>query len=226
MDAPRALVVEDAAEFAAMIVPILEEAGYEVLVAETGGAGLSHMRTWDPDLVMLDVVLPDVDGFEVCRRLREFSDAFVIMVSGRGEEIDKVVGLSVGADDYVTKPYSAREVAARISAIRRRPRVDSTPGIRRFGRVQVDVEAREVSVDGGVVDLTRTEFDILAVLTGEPRRAFSREELISLVWGGGWFGDNHVVDVHVANLRAKLQEDARNPAHIKTVRGVGFRLDP
>jgi DNA-binding response OmpR family regulator len=226
VEAPRALVVEDAPEFAAMIVPILAEAGYDVRVAETGTDGLVQLRTWTPDLVMLDVVLPDIDGFEVCRRLREFSDAFVIMVSGRGDEVDKVVGLSVGADDYVTKPYSAREVAARISAIRRRPRADSTPGIRRFGRVQVDVEAREVTLDGAVVDLTRTEFDLLAVLSGEPRRAFSRDELIALVWGGGWFGDNHVVDVHVANLRAKLHEDARNPAHIKTVRGVGFRLDP
>jgi DNA-binding response OmpR family regulator len=226
VNAPRALVVEDAPEFAAMIVPILAEAGYDTRVAETGADALVQMRSWTPDLVMLDVVLPDVDGFEVCRRLREFSDAFVIMVSGRGDEVDKVVGLTVGADDYVTKPYSVREVAARISAIRRRPRVEKPGALRSFGEVEVDLEVREVTVAGTVVDLTRTEFDLLAVLVAEPRRAFSREDLITSVWGGGWFGDSHIVDVHMANLRAKLGEDGRDPQHIKTVRGVGFRLDP
>jgi DNA-binding response OmpR family regulator len=226
VNAPRALVVEDAPEFAAMIVPILAEAGYDTRVAETGADALAQMRSWSPDLVMLDVVLPDVDGFEVCRQLREFSDAFVIMVSGRGDEVDKVVGLTVGADDYVTKPYSVREVAARVSAIRRRPRVEKPGALRAFGEVEVDLEVREVTVAGTVVDLTRTEFDLLAVLVAEPRRAFSREDLISAVWGGGWFGDSHIVDVHMANLRAKLGEDGRDPQHIKTVRGVGFRLDP
>jgi DNA-binding response OmpR family regulator len=223
---PRALVVEDSPEFADMLVPLLEEAGYEARTEQTGAAALDTMRAWDPDLVMLDIVLPDVDGFEVCRRLREYSDAFVIMVSGRDEEIDKVVGLSVGADDYVTKPFSVREVAARISAIRRRPRVEKPGALRSFGEVEVDLEVREVTVAGTVVDLTRTEFDLLAVLVAEPRRAFSREDLISAVWGGGWFGDSHIVDVHMANLRAKLGEDGRDPQHIKTVRGVGFRLDP
>ena len=169
--------------------------------------------------------LPGIDGFEVCRRLREFSDAYVIMVTGRTDEVDRVVGLTVGADDYVTKPFSARELAARIGAMRRRPRSAPVGTRLEFDGLAIDAAAREVVLDGTRLDLTKIEFDLLSKLASEPRRVFARQQLLDSVWGGDWYGDDHVVDVHMGNLRKKLGESGSRPRFIHTVRGVGFRFD-
>jgi DNA-binding response OmpR family regulator len=223
---PTALIVEDAPEFVALLVPTLDGEGFDVSVATTGRDGIAIARELHPDLVVLDVTLPDVDGFEVCRVIRTFSDTYVVMVTGRREEIDKVLGLTVGADDYLTKPFNPRELSARITAMRRRPRTKRASNRRDFGGLVVDVDSREVRLGDEPVDLTRIEFDILAMVTGEPRRAFTRQDLLDSVWGSSWYGDDHIIDVHVANLRKKLGEDGSEPRHLKTVRNVGYRFDP
>jgi DNA-binding response OmpR family regulator len=163
----------------------------------------------------------------VCRRLRTFTDAYVVMLTGRQEEIDKLIGLSVGADDYVTKPFSPRELVARIRAMLRRPRAARAgAGVRlTLGDLVIDTGAREVHVDGREVELTRIEFDLLSAMAERPRVALTREQLLQLVWGPGWFGDDHVVDVHVSKLRQKLGDDPSAPRYVKTVRGVGYRLE-
>jgi DNA-binding response OmpR family regulator len=171
------------------------------------------------------VSLPGIDGFEVCRRMREFTDAYVIMVTGRTEEVDRIVGLTVGADDYVTKPFSARELSARISAMRRRPRTPQVAGRAEFDGLVIDVGAREAALDGERLDLTKIEFDLLTKLASAPRQVFARHQLLDAVWGPDWYGDDHVVDVHMGNLRKKLGESGNNPRFIHTVRGVGFRFE-
>jgi DNA-binding response OmpR family regulator len=226
MPAPIALLIEDSKEYALIGAKLLQREGFEVVVAHDGETGLGMARSRRPELVLLDVGLPGVDGFEVCRRIREFSDAYLIMVTGRTDEVDRVVGLTVGADDYVTKPFSARELAARIAAMRRRPRAAADPEVWDFGPLRVDVAARETVLDGELVDLTKVEFDLLAKLASEPRRAFTRLQLLDAVWGGDWYGDDHVVDVHVGNLRKKLGESGTSPRFVHTVRGVGFRFEP
>jgi len=171
-------------------------------------------------------MLPGVDGIEACRRIRAFSDAYIVMLTAKAEEVDKIVGLSVGADDYVTKPFSPRELVARIRAMLRRPRQAADVGepVRRFGDLTVDPAAREVLLDGRPVELTRLEFDLLDALSGSPRLVLTRSQLLERVWGPSWFGDDHVVDVHIANLRQKLGDDPRSPRYIRTVRGVGYRM--
>ena len=226
MPAPVALLIEDSKEYALIGAKLLQREGFNVLVAHDGETGLSLARSRKPELVLLDIGLPGVDGFEVCRRLRDFSDAYLIMVTGRTDEVDRVVGLTVGADDYVTKPFSARELAARIGAMRRRPRVTADPEVWDFGPLRVDVAARETTLDGQLLDLTKVEFDLLAKLASEPRRAFTRAQLLDAVWGVEWFSDDHVVDVHVGNLRKKLGESGSRPRFVHTVRGVGFRFEP
>ena len=226
MPAPVALLIEDSKEYALIGTKLLQREGFDVVVAHDGETGLRLARSRQPELVLLDVGLPGVDGFEVCRRLRDFSDAYLIMVTGRGDEVDRVVGLTVGADDYVTKPFSARELAARIAAMRRRPRAAADPGVWDFGPLRVDVAARETTLDGRLLDLTKVEFDLLAKLASEPRRAFTRAQLLEGVWGTDWYGDDHFVDVHIGNLRKKLGESGSSPRFVHTVRGVGFRFEP
>jgi DNA-binding response OmpR family regulator len=223
--APVALLVEDSKEYAVIGTKLLEREGFQVVVARDGETGVGLARARKPEVILLDVSLPGLDGFEACRRIREFSDAYVIMVTGRTDEVDRVVGLTVGADDYVTKPFSARELAARIAAMRRRPRAAPDPETWDFGSLRIDVAARETILDGQVLDLTRLEFDLLAKLASEPRRAFSRDQLLNAVWGGDWYGDDHVVDVHIGNLRKKLGESGTQPRFVHTVRGVGFRFE-
>jgi len=227
MSSPCALLVEDTEEFVAIGTRLLENEGYLVTVARDGAEAVRLARSHSPELVLLDINLPTMDGLEVCRKIREFSDAYVIMLTARTEEFDRVLGLAVGADDYVTKPFSVQEVAMRIKAMRRRPRMtDNRSPIFDFGNLVLDPMAREVRVAGQLVDLTRIEFDLLDTLARAPRRAFSRRALLAQVWGEDWFGDDHVVDVHLANLRRKIGEPASSPKHIKTVRGVGYRFDP
>jgi len=179
-------------------------------------------------------MMPGVDGIEVCRRLRTFSDAYVLMLTARAEEIDTLIGLSVGADDYMTKPFSSRVLVARIRSLLRRPRTAgevpersgerSAVPPRRFGALEIDIEAREVSVDGRPVSLTPLEFDLLAVLSSRPGTAFSRARLREQVWGPGWFGDDRVVAIHIGHVRRKLGDDVSDPRYIRTVRGVGYRM--
>lgn len=225
MGRSAALLVEDNREYALIGTRLLENEGYEVHVAIDGETGLGLARAFRPEVVLLDVSLPGIDGFEVCRRLREFSDAYVIMVTGRTDEVDRIVGLTVGADDYVTKPFSARELAARIAAMRRRPRSAPVSSRLEFDGLTIDESAREVTLDGKLLELTKIEFDLLSKLASEPRRVFARQQLLDAVWGGDWYGDDHVVDVHMGNLRKKLGESGSKPRFIFTVRGVGFRFE-
>ncbi|MER7072460.1 response regulator transcription factor [Terrabacter sp. NPDC000476] len=226
MARPTALVVEDTPEFALLSTKLLETEGFRVVTTPDGERAVDLARRETPELVLLDITLPGLDGIEVCRRIREFSDCYVVMVTARHEEIDRVLGLSMGADDYVTKPYSSRELAARIKAMRRRPRTPANPELRRFGELVVDPVAREVSLGGEPLDLTKIEYDLLDLLSGSPRRTFERAQLMSEVWGGEWHGDDHVIDVHLGNLRRKLGESASRQRHIRTVRGVGYRFEP
>jgi DNA-binding response OmpR family regulator len=224
----RALVVDDAPEFRELVSTVLRREGFVVRSEADGPAALDAAREFAPDVVVLDIGLPGMDGVEVCRQLRTFTDAYVVMLTGREEEVDKLIGLSVGADDYVTKPFSARELVARIRAMLRRPRggaVADPKTVRRLGDLELDIAAREVRVEGEVVALTRIEFDLLDALSERPRVALTRTQLLQQVWGPSWFGDDHVVDVHVSKLRQKLGDDPRRPRYLRTVRGVGYRLD-
>ncbi|WP_192814836.1 response regulator transcription factor [Tsukamurella sp. 1534] len=226
MTAETILVIEDEPALARLVRDYLTREGFDVLVAGDGEEGLRLVRETDPSVIVLDIGLPRMDGIEVCRSVRSFSDAYVIMLTARGDEVDKVVGLSVGADDYLVKPFSPREVVARVRAMLRRPRrmPDGVGSARRFGDLAVDLLAREVRVGERVVELTATEFDVLAVLARSPNIAFSRAQLIDAVWGGGWVGDERLVDVHVGRVRRKLGDEAADPKYVRTVRGVGYRM--
>ena len=225
-----ALVVEDAPDIALLLCDTLRQAGFDATGAETGALGLELARRLSPDLVTLDLTLPDIDGIEVCRRLREISNAYVIVLTARDEEADRLVGLEVGADDYMVKPFSPRELRARVRAMFRRPRLtDPAAGggdgsVLRIGGLVVDRESREVVLDGSAVALTRSEFDLLAALMGSPHRVWERDTLARHVQHTDWPGDDHVIDVHVANLRHKLGDTGRESRWVRTVRGVGYRF--
>jgi DNA-binding response OmpR family regulator len=229
--APRALVVDDAPENRMLVSALLVQQGFDVAQAEDGEAAVKAASLNPLDLIVLDLGLPDIDGVEVCRRVREFSDAHVLMLTAQDTELDKVVGFEAGADDYVTKPFSVAELVGRVKAVLRRanstakaPVATADAIMRTFGALTVDAPAREAKLDGAVLDLTRIEFDLLDTLTAEPRVAFSRAQLLERVWGENWFGDDHLVDVHISNLRRKLADDPRSPDFVCTVRGVGYRM--
>jgi DNA-binding response OmpR family regulator len=229
--ATRVLVVDDERPLVDLVGKYLGREGYEVRAAFDGDDALVQAREFDPDVIVLDVMLPGVDGIEVARQVRTFSDAYIVMLTARTEEIDRIVGLSVGADDYVTKPFSPRELVARVQAMLRRPRSEAPSrragsDVRRFGALTIDPAAREVRRDGQPVDLTKLEFDLLDTLSSEPRVVFSKQRLLDVVWGSSSFRDEHVVAVHVANLRRKLGDDGDDPRWIRTVRGVGYRMGP
>lgn len=230
----RALIVEDEQDLVALLRLHLEREGFEVHEALDGPAALEIARRVDLDVVVLDWMLPKLGGMEVLRELRSFSDAYVVMLTARTEEVDRIVGLSTGADDYLTKPFSPAELVARVRAMLRRPRgaVASTGSVTsegtplRFGGLSVDTVRREVRVGEKEVDLTALEFDLLATLAASPGAVFSRDRLLEKVWGGDYFGSDHVIDVHVANLRKKIEADPSNPRYVQTVRGVGYRFRP
>lgn len=222
-----ALVVDDEAPLAALLRSYLEREGFEVATAGDGETAVEVARDRAPDVIVLDLMLPGIDGIEACRRIRSFSDAYILMLTARAEEVDKIVGLSTGADDYLTKPFSPGELVARVRALLRRPRRGTASAApRRFGDLIVDPVGREVRMREEIVDLTRLEFDLLDALAESPHVALTRGQLLERVWGPTWFGDEHVVDVHIANLRRKLGDDGRSPRYIRTVRGVGYRMGP
>ncbi len=212
----RILLVDDEPPILELVRGYLEREGYEVSTARDGSTGLERARSDGPDVVVLDVMLPGMDGFEVLRQIRTFSDAYVLMLTARAEEVDRIIGLSVGADDYLVKPFSPRELVARVKALLRRPR--SAPPVA-TGSLVVDSARRTVLVREVAVSLTATEFDILALLAHDPGVVVTRAELLVAVWGMTFVGDDHLVDVHVANLRRKIGE-----GFVETVRGVGHKL--
>lgn len=221
------LVVDDEAVLAGVVASYLDRAGFDTTITGDGLEAVDLARRLDPTVIILDLGLPGLDGVEVCRQIRTFSDCYLIMLTARTDEVDVLIGLSVGADDYVTKPFSARELVARVQAMLRRPRTsgDAAPlPVRRFGELEVDPSAREARLAGSTVELTPTEFDLLAVLSARPRLAFSRRQLIETIWGDVGAGDEHLVDVHVANLRRKLGDEVSAQRYIITVRGVGYRM--
>jgi len=227
----RVLVVDDERALADLVGSYLARDGFEVSMAYDGAQAIDQARQVDPDVMVLDLGLPLIDGVEVCRVVRTFSDCYIVMLTARTEEIDKLIGLSVGADDYLTKPFSPRELLARIQAMLRRPRASTASRqsaqeapARRVGAVSIDVAGREVHLDGDPVALTRTEFDLLEALSGRPKLVFSRRQLIDAVWDQTWVGDEHLVDVHVGHLRKKLGDDSSSPRYVRTVRGIGYRM--
>jgi len=227
----RVLVVDDEQPLVQIIASYLDRDGFETRTAGDGAEAIALAREWDPAVVVLDLGLPQVDGIEVCRAVRTFSDCYIVMLTARVEEVDKLIGLSVGADDYLTKPFSPRELVARVRAMLRRPRHHTTygspaPQVSVFGSMSIDVSGREVHVEGVAVDLTRTEFDVLAALAARPHMVFSRAQIVEAVWGAGWVGDEHLVDVHIGHLRRKLGQPSSPAVFIRTVRGVGYRIGP
>lgn len=218
------LVVDDEPGIRRVLRGYLEAEGFRVSEAGSGAEAVEQVRSRAPAVVLLDVMLPDIDGLEVLRRIRTFSDAFVLLVTARTEEVDKLVGLGMGADDYVTKPFSPREVTARVKAVLRRSRPGPDGDRHAFPGLTVDAGRREVTVQGEPVALTALEFDLLTALAESPGRVFSRRQLLERVWGYDFFGDERVVDVHVRNLRQQLHDDASSPHIIGTVRGVGYKF--
>ena len=227
-DAHRALVVDDETALADIVADYLQREHFEVASAADGLDALRLARETDPDVVILDLSLPGLDGLEVCRQLRTFSDAYVVMLTARDTEVDTIVGLSVGADDYMTKPFSPRELVARVQAMLRRPRTTNgaavEPPPRVFGDLRLDIAGREVWVGDQPITLTRTEFDVLAALSARPGLVFTRRQLLEAVWGDNWVGNDHLIDVHIGHLRRKLSDDPANPRYVLTVRGVGYRM--
>jgi two-component system, OmpR family, response regulator RegX3 len=221
---PLILLVEDEESISDPFARALAREGFEPVVAKTAEEALKLAAVVDPELVLLDLMLPDGDGRDVCRELRRNSDMPIIMLTARGTETDRIVGLELGADDYVVKPFSSAEVIARIRAVLRRTQRDGGTGKRVFGDLEIDEEARRVYVDGKEVDLSRKEFDLLAVLADAAGRVLTRDHLMSRVWDENWFGPTKTLDVHIGTLRRKIGDDPSSPRYIHTVRGVGFRF--
>jgi len=221
----KILVIDDEPSIVKLVTAYLKPEGYDVLTATDGPSGLKAARAFKPDLVILDIMLPGMDGIELLSRLRRESEVYVILLTARTEETDKVVGLSVGADDYVTKPFSPRELTARVKAALRRIQTGADLSLGRsvmsFKHVYIDVDARKVTVDENSIELTTIEFELLMALAENHGRVLSREQLLEKVWGGEYFGEMRVVDVHLGHVRQKLGNDDL----IATVRGVGYRFE-
>lgn len=221
----KILVIDDEPSIVNLVSAYLKPEGYEVHTAADGPAGLKAARAFKPDLIVLDVMLPGMDGIELLSRLRRESDVYVILLTARTEETDKLVGLSVGADDYVTKPFSPRELTARVKAALRRmktgPGSGADGGVLSFRSLRIDIDARQVTVDERPVELTAIEFDLLRTLAENRGRVLTREQLLEKVWGGEYFGEMRVVDVHLGHVRQKLGDGG----FIATVRGVGYRFE-
>jgi two-component system alkaline phosphatase synthesis response regulator PhoP len=233
MQSTTILVVDDEPPILDLIASYLRADGFTVHTAQDGPSALAQARAVRPDLIVLDVMLPGMDGMEVCRRIQQEFDVYILMLTARAEEIDKIVGLSVGADDYLTKPFSPRELVMRVKAILRRSRalgprpaaqrIPERPALR-FEELQIDPDTREVWHDSAQIELTPREFDLLYALAEQPGRVFNRDQLLERVWGHDFAGIDRVVDVHIGLLRRKLEDDPANPTVIQTVRGVGYKF--
>jgi two-component system alkaline phosphatase synthesis response regulator PhoP len=226
---PKILIIDDEQSIINLVSAYLRPEGYTVFTALDGPGGLKAARSLKPDLVVLDIMLPGMDGIEVLTQLRRESDVYVIMLTARSEETDKVIGLSVGADDYLTKPFSPRELVARIKAALRRYGKTGGDGpdnrILDFPGLRIDPEARQVWKDDAPIDLTAIEFDLLHALAEHHGRVLSREQLLERVWGHDFYGEERVVDVHLGHIRRKIEADPARPEWIVTVRGVGYRFE-
>lgn len=221
------LVVDDEGGIIRLISMYLEREGFRALPARTGAEALEIVANNAPSLVILDIMLPDIDGWEVCREIRRTSDVPIIMLTARESDEDKIVGLEMGADDYVTKPFVPRELVARVKAILRRarpPATETSESRLEFGDLTIDTAKRDVRLRGEPITLRAKEYDLLVELARKPGVVFSREKLLQDVWGYDFFGDSGTIDVHVRRLRAKLNDDSQNPTFIETVWGVGYRL--
>jgi len=228
-----ALVVDDEPSLVRVLEGYLTKDGFDVRTASDGESALALARESEPDLVVLDLGLPGMDGIEVCRQLRTFSRCYVLMLTARADEVDVLIGLGVGADDYVTKPFSPRQLMARIGVLLRRPRTgmseeDFKESQRVFGDLVIDLPAHEVRVGTNVIPLTRMEYNLLDALSSRPRMVFSRQQLLDVVWdeASGVASDEHLVDIHIGNLRRKLGDDPRTARYVVTIRGVGYRMGP
>lgn len=219
------LIVDDEAPIRELLRAYLEREGHTIIEAADGHEALKAHATHQVDVIVLDLMIPGVDGIEVCRRIRVNSDVYIIMVTARADEVDRVVGLEVGADDYLTKPFSPRELVARVRACLRRPRAHQQPTSKllRFDDLTIDLDGYDIRIDNEPVALTTTEFQLVTMLATSPGRMYTRAQLLEHVWGGSYYGDDHVVDVHIANARRKLKDDPSNPRFIETVRGAGYR---
>ncbi len=218
------LLIEDEPGIAEPLVYQLEKAGYSVVWSADGTDGIERFRAEGADLVLLDLMLPGMSGEDICRAIRRTSQVPVIMLTAKDDEVDKIVGLEIGADDYVTKPFSTRELIARIKAVLRREQGPAVDRALEGGDIRLDPERREVTVRGRAVHLPKKEFELLEVLMENAGRVMTREALIDAVWGSDYFGDMRTLDVHIKRLRAKCEEDPHDPKHLLTVRGVGYRF--
>lgn len=226
----KILIVEDESSFSEAISFLLGKEGFETDVAENGRAALELFKASAYDLVLLDLMIPEVSGIEVCRAIRTTSMVPIIMLTAKDSEVDKVVGLELGADDYVTKPYSSRELVARIKAVLRRGTTesmdaDSNSAIQSAGSIRMDVERHQVTVNGTLINLPLKEFELLEFLMRNTGRVLTRGQLIDRVWGGDYYGDTKTLDVHIKRLRSKIEEDPANPQLIQTIRGLGYKFE-
>ncbi len=224
----RILIVEDEASFSEALSFLLGKEGFEVSIAETGRAALELFKSQTFDLILLDLMIPEVSGIEVCRSIRTTSAVPIIMLTAKDSEIDKVVGLELGADDYVTKPYSSRELVARIKAVLRRGSTEdshSEAGIHSAANIRMDIERHQVTVNGLLVPLPLKEFELLEFLMRNAGRVMTRAQLIDRVWGGDYYGDTKTLDVHIKRLRSKIEVDPANPLLIQTIRGLGYKFE-
>lgn len=226
MSSEKILVVDDEASVRKLVVSYLKAEGFQVLEAADGADALRKARVDKPDLIVLDLMLPVMDGMDITRTLRAESNVYILMLTARTDETDKLLGLGMGADDYLTKPFSPRELVARVKAILRRSEsIAAAEGIVRAGPIEVDVARHRATIEGRELSLTAREFDLLKHIAARPGMVFTREQLLEQVWGYSYYGDPRVVDVHVAKLRKKVEKDPARPRLIKTVRGVGYKLD-
>lgn len=227
MNAAKILVVDDELSIRTLVRRYLEREGYQVEIAENGAAALRLFDSATPDLVVLDLMLPDINGYELCRQMQSRTSVYILMLTARSDESDKIQGFALGADDYLTKPFSLKELSARISAILKRQRTVSgaADAILRYSRIQIDPVRREVRVSGEFAELTALEFDLLYLLARAPGRVWRRSDLIREVWGYDYVGDERVVDVHIGQIRKKLENDTSEPLFVKTVRGVGYKFE-
>jgi two-component system response regulator RegX3 len=225
----KILIVEDELSFSEALAFLLGKEGFEVSVAEDGQQAIEKFNKEGADLILLDLMIPVISGIEVCRTIRTASQVPIIMLTAKDAEIDKVVGLELGADDYVTKPYSSRELIARIKAVLRRGVIDEAldgeSGVHSVGGIKLDIGKHQVTINGQVVSLPLKEFELLEFLMRNAGRVLTRSQLIDRVWGGDYYGDTKTLDVHIKRLRAKIEVDPANPVYIQTVRGLGYKME-